>query len=344
MNRQIQGLVPPIVTLAAENIAIKGNVFGTSNTERAKWAEDLNLHKNGETIFFAGCGYQDISGLERLWSIVGGKDKGAIAIDPACQQNERRERPKIDLSRIDNERAAQAIHAHTQPLRDAVKVLHMFGIDFGYLAEDEPCCGGPLYFFGLHTEFNRNAKKIHKELKSLGVRRIISMVPSCTYTLRNLISDCVEGYELEIRHWSEVVSECVDQVRLQLPEEVKVTYHDPCLLSRYLRIIEQPRKILRAIEGVELIEPERSREEWTTCCGGGGGFQATFPELGHIIAMNRVKELVETGAEIVVTQCPACISMLRNGLEELKVDNVGVVDLAEIVARAMGPKGNIKDG
>ena len=54
MNRQIQGLVPPVVTWVADNIAVQGNVFGTSKTERAKWAEDLNLHKRGETIFLLG--------------------------------------------------------------------------------------------------------------------------------------------------------------------------------------------------------------------------------------------------------------------------------------------------
>jgi len=51
--------------------------------------------------------------------------------------------------------------------------------------------------------------------------------------------------------------------------------------------------------------------------------------------VNRVKELVETGAEIIVTQCPGCIMQLRAGLKELKVKGVQVLDLAQIVAMAM---------
>lgn len=53
----------------------------------------------------------------------------------------------------------------------------------------------------------KNARQMYQKLKSLGVKRIISIVPSCTYTLRNLIPDCVEGYDLEVKHWSEVVLE-----------------------------------------------------------------------------------------------------------------------------------------
>ena len=48
-----------------------------------------------------------------------------------------------------------------------------------------------------------------------------------------------------------------------------------------------------------------------------------------------IEELVKTGAKIIVTQCPGCIMQLKDGLKALKVDNVEVLDLAEVVARAM---------
>ena len=67
-----------------------------------------------------------------------------------------------------------------------------------------------------------------------------------------------------------------------------------------------------------------------------GCFEAVFPELSQILAVNRTKELLETGAEIIVTHCPGCIMQLKDGLKELKVDGVQVLDLAQIVAMAMG--------
>jgi len=55
-----------------------------------------------------------------------------------------------------------------------------------------------------------------------------------------------------------------------------------------------------------------------------------------MLAVNRVKELLETGAQIIVTQCPGCIIQLKDGLKQLKADGVKVLDLAQIVAMAMG--------
>jgi Fe-S oxidoreductase len=81
-------------------------------------------------------------------------------------------------------------------------------------------------------------------------------------------------------------------------EKVRVTYHDPCQLARYLGLIKEPRQILRAIQNIELVETDWTKGEWATCCGGGGGFEAVFPELSQILAVNRAKELVETGPRL----------------------------------------------
>ena len=83
------------------------------------------------------------------------------------------------------------------------------------------------------------------------------------------------------------------------------------------------------------MEPELTSREWATCCGGGGGFEAAFPELSHTLAVNRTKELIETEAEIIVTHCPGCIMQIQAGLKELKISNVKVLDLAQIVAVSM---------
>ena len=99
-------------------------------------------------------------------------------------------------------------------------------------------------------------------------------------------------------------------------------------------LIEEPRQILKAIKGIELVEPEWTKGEWATCCGGGGGFEAIFPELGHILAVNRIRELMETGAEMIITHCPGCIMQLKAGLKELRIENVEVLELAQVVAQA----------
>lgn len=122
---------------------------------------------------------------------------------------------------------------------------------------------------------------------------------------------------------------------MKYPRKVRVTYHDPCQLVRFLNMVEEPRRILKAIEGVEMVETDWTHGEWSTCCGGGGGFETVFPELSQVLAVNRVKELMETKPDIIVTHCPGCIMQLEEGLKELKIDGVQVLDLAQVIATAV---------
>lgn len=336
MDRKAKGLIPSGLVYLADNITSKHNILGAPKGEGAKWAKDLNLSRETETIFFAGCGYQYISGLESLMSLIRGVDKSVIGTNLPMSIASYHKKLGVDLAGIYRKMFAKGGGSDAQPLRDAVKVLTNLGVNFGYLADDEPCCGALLHYIGFEKEFAQNAHEIYKKLKSFGVKRIIGIVPSCTYAIGNLISNCVDGYDLEVKHWSEVVLENIKSKELRFPEEVKVTYHDPCQLARYLGVIEEPRQILKAIKGIELVEPEWTKGEWATCCGGGGGFEAVFPELSQILAVNRARELVETRAQIIVTQCPGCIMQLKDGLKELKADGVKVLDLAQVVAMAMG--------
>ena len=335
MNKKSKGLIPAGLVYIADNITSKHNILGAPRELGAKWAKDLNLPRETETIFFAGCGYQYTSGLESLMSLLRRMDKSIVGVELPVSIASFQKKLGIDLAGLYRKVLVRGDDSDAQPLRDAVKVLSNLGIEFGYLADDEPCCGGPLHYIGLEKEFAKHAQEMYKKLKSLGVKRIIGIVPSCTYTIRNLLPNCVDGWDLEVKHFSEVILGSIQSRGLRFPKEVKVTYHDPCQLARYLGVIEEPRQILRAIKGIELVETDWTKGEWATCCGGGGGFEAVFPELSQILAVNRARELVETGAQIIVTHCPGCIMQLKSGLRELKASGVDVLDLAQIVAMAM---------
>lgn len=328
-------LIPPGLTYLADNIISKDNILGASKGTRAKWAKDLTFPEETETIFFAGCGYQYASELESLMSLLRRIDKSAISTELTMSLASFQKRLGIDASGIYRRVMARGSDADAQPLLSAVKVLRNLGVKFGYLGDDEPCCGALLHYIGLHKEFAQHAQQVHDTLKSRGVKRIISIIPSCTYTLRHLIPNSVAGDGLEVKHFCEVVAENLSSCELRFPRKVKVTYHDPCQLARYLGLVEEPRQILRAIKGIELVETGWTKGEWATCCGAGAGFEAVFPELSQILAVNRAKELLETGAEIIVTHCLGCIMQLKAGLKELKVSGVEVLDLAQIVAMAM---------
>jgi len=336
MAKKSRNLVPPGLSYIAGNITSKHNIMGSSREARAAWAKGLDLPAKAETIFFAGCGYQYIEGLESLMSLLRTMDKSPVGAEMPMSLAGIPQKMGIDVASIYNRLSTRRSNTEGNILRDAVKVLRYLGINPGYLADNEPCCGGLLYYAGLEKEFRSNAEDLFKQFRNEGIGNIISIVPSCTYTLKTLIPRYVEKCDLQVKHFSQVVLEGIKDKDLKLPGEIKVTYHDPCQLSRYLGIIDEPRQILQSIKGIELVETNWTNREWSTCCGGGGGFEAVFPEMSEMLAENRARELVETGASIIITHCPGCIMQIQDGLKKLKREDIQVLDLAQVVAMAIG--------
>lgn len=336
MSQRGERLVPEGLLLLRNNILTKGNIFGTSS--KAKWAFGLGLASQGETIFFAGCGYQFLGGAKATLSTVRALDAKGVAWEKTLGVTKFLNRLGINLGELYGKLSLQS-GRFGEPLRSAVEVLRGMGMQFGYLSEDEPCCAAPLYYAGFQEEFAAQAAHAYQTFREKGIRRVIGIVPSCTYTLRELFPRFLKRWKMEVRHFTEVVWEEMQRgMRFRIPYGVTVTYHDPCVLSRYMGLIDEPLEILRHIDGVELVEVEHAKGEWSTCCGGGGGFEVIFPEVSHILAVNRVKELLATGASIIVTSCPGCLIQLEEGVEELKAQGVEVMDMAQLLKRAL-PEG-----
>ena len=260
-----KSLVPPGLKYLADNVKHKDNIMGVSKREGARWAQGLDLPKSGEVIFFAGCGYQFDSKLEALMKLIRVMDKSFVGVDNAMALANLQKKLKLDGVFLKALGLGSGEDGH--PLRDAVAILRKIGLNPAYLAEEEPCCGGILHFMGAAGDFKSQAQKVDVRLKTKGVKQIISIVPSCTYTLKNLITNSNGGSGIKVRHFSEVVAENTGKLKLKFPTAVKVTYHDPCQMVRYLGLVEQPRTILKAIQNIEFVEPKWTKCEFATCCG-----------------------------------------------------------------------------
>ena len=106
----------------------------------------------------------------------------------------------------------------------------------------------------------------------------------------------------------------------------KVTYHDPCHAARGQGLVQEPRKILQNLENVEYAElPEAN---W--CCGGAGSYALSHYELSQSVLDRKMENLKETGADVLVTSCPACIIQLSYGVRKHDL-KVKVCHISEII-------------
>ena len=167
-----------------------------------------------------------------------------------------------------------------------------------------------------------------------GVRRILVSSPHCfdTFTKR------YPNLDAEIIHYAVFLDRLLEEGRLTPSWAVPsvVTYHDPCYLGRHNGVFEAPRRILRRIPGLELVEMPHNRED-SLCCGGGGGGAWSDLAPGERFGVVRVREALKTGADIITTACPYCIRMLSEAIRcnWVFTDQIVVRDLAELLLQSV---------
>ena len=130
------------------------------------------------------------------------------------------------------------------------------------------------------------------------------------------------------------IHEWLVKIGIQTPRQakqptVRLTYHEACHLVHGQKISQQPRELLRAIPGVELVE----LPEATWCCGSAGIYNITQPEMSMALLERKMKHIAATGAQVVATGNPGCIGQIRYGARRLGV-NVEVVHPVTLLARA----------
>ena len=216
-----------------------------------------------------------------------------------------------------------------------VKMIQEAGVSVGILGKEEKCCGDPARRIGNEYLFRELACRNIEILNRYGVRKIITYCPHCYNTLKNEYP--LFGGHFVVFHYSEYLAELLRQGRLKIkrPVERVVTIQDPCYLGRINGIYDAPREILQSIPGVELKEMDRSREK-SLCCGGGGGRMWMHEHLGQRINNLRAREAIKTGAEVVATGCPYCLTMFEDGMKNQDQENLVrnqnlVLDLSEIL-------------
>lgn len=297
------------------NIENFDNPWGKSRESKFRWLEQVDVKdvtkERSEVLFFAGCTPQDTS--------------------------------------------------VQQVPQNSIEVLKRAGVDIGVLGEQEKCCGAFAYQVGEREVAVDLIRDNIDTFNKLGISTLVSSCAVCFGTFQ-AIYPAYGKMNFKVVHISQLLDQLLQEGKLKFSQslDTKVTYHDPCHLGRMgepyvwwegtrgtfgrlnppkeLRrgtygVYEPPRNVLRSIPGLQLVEMERIKENaW--CCGAGGGVKTAYNDFALWSAHERLQEMKETGAQVLVTCCPHCLINFKDSINQNK-ENIEVYDLVELAAEVI---------
>ncbi len=221
---------------------------------------------------------------------------------------------------------------------DTYNLLDKAGVDFTVLS-DEWCCGHPYLAAGLPDKAKASLQHTLDLIEKTGAKQIVFNCPGCERAFRD-DWPALTGAALPYKSWHivELLADRLNKGEITMkryrPKTI-VTYHDPCVLGRWMGIYEEPRNLIKAIPGIVLAEMPRNRRD-AYCCGAGGMIRYDFEEMANLAGADRIAEAEGTGAEVIVSACPACVMQLQRSRQRAK-SRLKVVDLTELLYSQIQP-------
>lgn len=211
-----------------------------------------------------------------------------------------------------------------------VTLCQAAGVKVGILGKEEKCCGEPMRKMGNEYLYQTLAGENIETIKGYGVSKIVTSCPHCYNTLAKDYGDL--DLDVEVVSYTVFLEELLDSGKLKVHSEgLSCTYHDSCYLGRHNDIYEAPRKLIKAAGG-DLVEMEKSLDQ-SFCCSAGGGRIMAEEKIGERINVTRVNMAVETGVDVLVSNCPFCLTMFEDGVKGAEVeDKLAPKDITEILA------------
>lgn len=220
----------------------------------------------------------------------------------------------------------------------SLKILKKIGKTVTIL--DNCCCGLPAWTYGDITAARKLALKNLETVSSGSFDVIVTDCSSCASFLKKYPA-VFEGDETNQTRAQEQLPLFQDMVEFvfkhhyktpSLQRPVIVTYHDPCHAVRGQGISKENREILKGIKGVEFRE--MTEADW--CCGGAGSYALTHYDLSMRVLDRKMKHVAATGADFLVTSCPACMIQLAHGVRRNNLKTT-VCHISQIVTGAEFP-------
>jgi len=200
--------------------------------------------------------------------------------------------------------------------------------------KDQGCCGSLLVHEGEREQAKAFARKTIDIFERASVDVVVVNAAGCGSVMKEYwellhtdpaYAQKAEAFSKKVRDVSQLLAQVPLNGRLRaLPRTV--TYHDACHLAHGQRVRQEPRKILKAIPGLQLVELKES----DFCCGSAGIYNLLYPELAQQFLDRKIERIKETGAQVVVSGNPGCSLQIEKGLKERGL-NIRVLHPVELL-------------
>ncbi len=314
-----------VVGILADNLRLRGSVLPIPARRATGWARELDLPRGGEVVLYTGMMYQLVPYIERLVALEGRLAESRLLRLSGLARRANRVVNGIGL--VARPSAGERAEYDRVPANVA-RLLRSAGVEFGYLYEDDLYAGALAYDLGADETVAAHAQRVAAIFRTHGVREVITIDPHTTTMLRTVYPGLVEGYDVRVRSYLEVLAETGLPIRSPLSGEVVV--HDSCVYARHEDVVGEPRELLAAA-GIAVREPAHAGTR-TWCCGGPA--EALDPARAAQVSAARVEQLRAVAADCV-TMCPICLVNLRKSAGQ----SLRIRDISEYLVEAVSLDG-----
>lgn len=215
------------------------------------------------------------------------------------------------------------------------KIMSRNNLDFAILGQEENDSGNEVRRLGEEGLFEQVSSRNIEAFKARKFKEIVAFDPHSYNAIRN---DYPEKFP--VIHSSQLLARFLDNRTMSLNGEYlggrTVTYHDPCYLGRHNGVYDEPRRVLKAIPGIQYKEMDRSFSRSFCCSGGGLLLWYENEQEKERMGERRVKMAMEVGAQVIVTACPFCLINIEDAIKTTGNEGkIEVIDLVELIDRSM---------
>lgn len=209
---------------------------------------------------------------------------------------------------------------------NAIKLLRKEGVEVIF-KKNQTCCGQPA--------FNSGYFKESKEVALYNIQQFTEDYPiivpsgSCagmmSHDYLELFKDTkefekVKNFSSKVLELSQYLDEVLKVDYEDKGESVKVAWHSNCHALRVQKSIEASKNLIKRLKNVELVPLEFEEE----CCGFGGTFSIKEPEISNAMALQKVKDIQNSGAQYVISGDGGCLLNIAGTMQKLGTDVKGM--------------------